>query len=155
MSAANSLMLECLLGLLPDEAPLSPGLRRLIDAGIEQAHGCYFLANLLKGCRHMTSGDFPDATGFECFVNKMYVNDFTDDLDQTALRQQGLAYAQALRAKLATLDTPFVVIVNFGEKDCIVRFHAVRDGETWLTEDLEAYEMDALLSLSVGGSRPH
>lgn len=43
----------------------------------------------------------------------------------------------------------FNVIMSVDEKYVTISFHLVRDGETWLGDDLEVYKSDAVLVLHV------
>lgn len=96
----------------------------------------------------VTINDFPDRTGFECFVNHVHM---PYDGSRTSLLAC-LQYATDLQSKLAALGQArtFLVIVSISEDDCVIRFHQHRKGEQWLADDLEGYAEEAVLVLPAG-----
>ena len=94
--------------------------------------------------------NFPDRTGFECFVNHVHL---PFGGTQQSL-QSCLEYALALRSQLAEIGQGrrFKVIVSLSDDDCVVRFHELRKNEHWLANDLEAYREEAVLTMVAGES---
>src|SRR5579859_134672 len=107
----------------------------LLKDGYEQAKG-------------VNANNFPDRTGFECFVNHVHLP-FSGT--QRSLRSC-LEYAMGLRSRLAEVGQGrrFMVIVSLSDDDCVVRFHELRKNEHWLADDLEAYREEAVLAMVVG-----
>jgi hypothetical protein len=96
----------------------------------------------------VNANNFPDRTGFECFVNHVHL---AFDGTQQSL-QSCLEYAMALRNQLAKIgkDRQFMVILTLSDDDCVVRFHELRKSERWLADDLETYREEAVLALVAG-----
>jgi len=94
--------------------------------------------------RHIKVTDFPDRTGFECFVNHIHFP-FTGTRESLI---SCLNYAFALRHSLANKEgRSFQEIISIAEAECTVRFHQLRPGENWIAEDLERYGSEAILLL--------
>jgi len=100
--------------------------------------------------KSVTINDFPDRTGFECFVNHVHM---PYDGSRTSLLAS-LQYAKNLQSRLAALDQgrTFLVIVSISDDNCVVRFHQCRKGEQWLADDLEGYAEEAVLVLPAGAT---
>jgi hypothetical protein len=62
----------------------------------------------------------------------------------------GLLMAEAVSRKLAVMPGRFNVIVSYDGDSCAVRFHKIRPGERWLSEDLEAYVDEGVLVVEAG-----
>jgi len=102
------------------------------------------------------TNNLDDETGFECSLSKVHLEDFVDSsISLAELARIGCAYAMHLRQAL--LDSPvsgqFRIIVAVQGPDaelrignvCSVRFHRIRQGQSWLDDDIESYKEDALL----------
>lgn len=124
---------------LPEE------LCMLLDGGFKAVDGCLFFKGLyeLRGKTH--PGQFPDATGYECFVNHFHIHMFTEEnlpaLAMACLRRIRIHWDREASA------TPIRVIISLTPEDyaCTVRFHARRPGEEWAKEDLEEYSKEGVL----------
>ncbi len=105
--------------------------------------------NEYERAKHVKPAEFPDKTGFECFVNHVHIP-FNGDRESLL---SCLNYAVALQHELARLagERRFQVIVSVAEDGCVVRFHQIRSGENWLTEDLDRYAEEAILLLLIDG----
>jgi len=113
---------------------------------LETVNGCVFLAREYTGLNEATLEQFPDRTGLECFVNHVHF--------QVGRGGQSLEsvfrYVSAVRSSLVSLgDGIFEIIVSIADEKCVVRFHKWRSGESWLSEDLEGYKSEAMLSATV------
>ena len=136
-----------------DSSCMDSGLLALLESGFAQANGAVLLKaqqNLAKGA---TPGNFPDLTGYECFVNHIHVEDYLRDtephLEPRRTLKHGFVFAHRLLENLSSSfpDKPFTVILAFSESGCSVRFHSTRSGEEWLSDDLDRYDREALLVL--------
>jgi hypothetical protein len=127
------------------------GSERLKLADLTVVDGSVFLKDEYERAKHVETTDFPDKTGLECFINHVHMP-FGGDRESLL---SCLNYAVALQRELARLpgERRFQVIVSVAEDDCTVRFHEVRPGENWVTEDLESYAEEAILLLPVDGGR--
>ena len=95
--------------------------------------------------KHVSPEGLQDKTGYECFINHVHFPfDGTGDSLKSCLR-----YAVALQHGLAQIakNRGFQVIVSVSEHECTVRFHKLRQGESWIAEDLEGYADEAILLL--------
>jgi hypothetical protein len=108
---------------------LSPELSNVLVAGFVEKKGCVLLAS------EAPDSAFPrattqDETGYECFINHLHVENLAEALE----------FARRLNRALAERFTAsFVVIVSFDGREATVRFHKLRAGQTWLSENLEGY----------------
>ena len=129
---------------------LSPKLSRLLAEGFTDLHGAVVFAAMRETGERVTPDNFPDLTGYECFVNHIHVDDQVDDsLSERELLKQGIAFALATERRLSSEfpSKPFKVIVAANTSGCGARFHSVRPGEEWLASNLEGYADEAILVL--------
>ena len=125
---------------------LDSGIARIGDAGLRHANECILLAALADKTGNSSISDFADRTGWECFVNKIHLEDWLDDLaleKQELLIAQAILLAERLKPLVATVALRF--IVSFDEMSCTLRMHQIRQGEDWLNDDLESYREEGIL----------
>jgi hypothetical protein len=120
---------------------------------------CVLLKHQWEPNKHAKIADYFDKTGFECFINHVHLP-FAETNESQSLASC-LEYAATLQDALLPLtpDRQFRVIVSLSEDGefpgsaCTVRFHQIRPGEVWVTEDLEGYKSEAILVFDVPNSR--
>jgi hypothetical protein len=138
-------------GKLTGVVTLSSELLRLIEPGFTVKDGAVLLKTQEKLAVDIRPDNFPDLTGYECFVNHVHIEDYLGDaeLGSNALLEQGFAFANKIVEELSSLyhGKPFKVIVATNESGCSVRFHLIRNGENWLSDDLDKYGQEAILVL--------
>jgi hypothetical protein len=136
---------------LDDPKALSQKLQRLLDSPFVDEDGCLFLAQLRSQVPTVKLADFRNRTAYECYVNHIHVEDYSENGGFAPLPMlgYGMAVAQAFRDRLIKerAGKPFHIIVNFDGDHCDVRFHTVRLDEEWLSSDLEEYPQEALAIL--------
>lgn len=104
--------------------------------------GCSVLCALSNIDTNVDIGDFSDKTGFECFMNSIYLDDFVES--------NHVGYAITLIDDVFSIwhkerhQEQLSAILSSDEMGTQVKFHVVRPGELWVSDDLESYE-DALL----------
>ena len=66
-----------------------------------------------------------------------------------------LAHIFWLRESLETQfpDRAFVIITPFSDGECTVRFHPSRNNERWLADDLDKYESEAILEITLRSAK--
>jgi hypothetical protein len=150
-SVMKTLYAEVESGRITSPASLSIELLGLIEPGFVVVDDTVLLKTQEKFAKSVKLGNFPDLTGYECFVNHVHVEDYLSDseLDSNALLKQGIALANKIVKELSSLfpGKPFKVIVSANESGCSVRFHLIRSGENWLSDDLDKYGQEAILVL--------
>ncbi|WP_143219491.1 hypothetical protein [Achromobacter xylosoxidans] len=122
----------------------------MLRSGFSIENECVFLASLATKRRNVSGDNFPDKTGWECFVNSIHIDDyctsayvlnsiiFLDDLfKKWRERKEGVLQA----------------IVSSDEFGAIVKFHLLRDGESWVDQNLEKYEDPILVVDSTIGKK--
>lgn len=133
------------------DPPLDERLERILAGGFQSVGDCVILADFEAALADATAEQHRDATALEAFVSHCHVD---DELDLPAgapeLLAQAGRYAGRLAAALAQAYPAdrFLVIFTVGES-CIVRFHKVRTGESWLVDDLESYGDAAVMAIAV------
>jgi hypothetical protein len=144
----NTKMAELLRRMnIPTESDGWASLEAPYPVDLTTVDGSVLLKNACERSEHVKLSHFPDRTGYEAFVNHFHLP--FDGKRESLLRC--LSYASAITRKLAPMDgRRFQVIVSVGD-DCTVRFHEIRAGEIWTTEDLELYE-EGILLLHVGSA---
>jgi hypothetical protein len=130
----NLRMQELLKGTKPPKR-LTPRLMAVLDAGFIEKDGCLLLAS--EATRGF-GGDSTDPIGYESFVNHIHIADFP----------QAWLYANHLAKRLSHSRLgECAVIVSFDGKDATVRFHRIRSDRSWLAEDLDGYQEEAVAVL--------
>ena len=114
---------------------------------IEFVHDCFLLKDEYERNQHISLSDFPDKTGFECFINHLHLP-YTGTSESLL---SCLGYVVVLEALLIRegKGNRFRIIVGVTDSDFTVRFHQVRNGESWTSENLEDYESEAMLLIDV------
>lgn len=110
----------------------------------------FFLEEFWITSAHASS-PFPDQTGLECFINHFHLEDYIGscssfDLLSDLYLAHGWLFATHLKERLAAFrpETCFRIIVAATDGTCTVRFHALREGEHWLSDNLERYREEAV-----------
>jgi hypothetical protein len=130
---------------------LSKALSQLLAQGFTEFSGAIIFTAARNIGESVEPTNFPDLTGFECFVNHIHVEDQFDPplLNEIALLKQGIAFAVETETRLRS-EFPgnhFKIIVASTKDGYGVRFHLSRAGEQWLTSDLDSYVKEAILVL--------
>jgi hypothetical protein len=130
---------------------LSKAFSQLLAQGFTELVGAIVFSAARNIGENVERTNFPDLTGFECFVNHIHVEDQLDGpvLNEIAFLRQGIAFALETETRLRSKFPlkPFKVIVASTAHGCGVRFHVNRPGEHWLTSDLDSYGKEAILVL--------
>jgi hypothetical protein len=125
-----------------DGKVLPSELAQLLTLGFYEREGCIFLASLATGSTNVSVSNFPDKTGYECFIYSVHVDDFVKSnyLDYACLFVEALlsAWRESVESDTA------MAIISSDEFGAVVKLHVARSGESWVSEDLESYE-DAIL----------
>jgi hypothetical protein len=117
--------------LQPCEMVLSPETSRVLPGGFVEERGCVLLASQAHNVAWTRVADTRDETGYECFINHLHIKTL----------QGALELARMLSTALANRSTGhFAVIVSFDGQEATVRFHRLREGQAWLSDNLEEYE---------------
>jgi hypothetical protein len=94
---------------------LSKRLSELLSKGFTDLDGAVVFTAMRNTAERVTPDNFPDLTGFECFVNHIHVEDHIDNsiLDRAALLRQGIAFALATESRIRSTfpGKPLKVIV--------------------------------------------
>lgn len=126
------------------DGPLDPSLKALLESGFSRLGDCELLTGLLARIQNAGLKDFPDAVGFECFVNSIHIEDY----DQDEPLSQAIVFVRELfKTWYETKSHQILVAVISADDDSIVvRFHLNRPDQQWLNDDLERY-LDAILQV--------
>ena len=139
------------IGAPADGIELDPRLAAILADGFLELGDCVVLAHEAGSVAAAPIDSYPDATGFEAFINHMHLEDELElpAADPTVLAQAG-RYATELADRLerAFPGETFVLIIGLGDS-CTVRFHKLRSGESWIADDLEGYENEAVMVVQI------
>jgi hypothetical protein len=117
-----------------------------LEGGFIVRDGCVFLSALLSSEVSVTRSDFPDKTGFECFINSFHIDDYVEDkyIENAAL------FIEKLFAmwKSFNKEGDIQAIISLSDFGAVVRFHIIRECEYWLSPDLEEYAEGILIASS-------
>jgi len=123
-------------------------LRTLESMPTINTSGCTVFREEYERNSHVRLEDYEDKTGYECFINHLHR---PYSCDKSSLNET-LAFVVGLSKALASTDSSkrFLTILSIGEReeDCTVRFHECRQGEKWISGDLESYTEEAILLIS-------
>lgn len=113
-------------------------LENIIQEGILEQNGCILFKYLYKKQKIDESKNFPDKTGYECFINKIYIDDFSETPFPVAI-----SVALEVIKKLPQYNIRN--IISQDDLSCTFRFHLIRNDEIWLKEDLNIYMEESIL----------
>lgn len=125
------------------ERKLAPALQAIVERGIDFDDGVCILRALKPGGSRVDRGDFPDKTGYECFVNSIHLADYIKD----EFLEEALAFVANIFQVWGNFDrSPILnaIVITSDADDAVVKFHIVRSGERWLSSNLDAYEEGVL-----------
>jgi len=116
----------------------------LVAGGFRDVQGCVFFRELFHHDALTALAMHHDMTGYECAVNAIHLEDYLEKgmaRESPALAVTAAKSADWLAERLRKFSTdPFQIIVSVKAGNCTMRFHKVRDRESWLADDLEGYE---------------
>ncbi|AXF61878.1 hypothetical protein DVA43_21220 [Leclercia sp. W6] len=132
----NSLMLEALRNACWSDLVLPKELCLWVEKGFVKQADCFFLAALFTV--YPNDNYLMDKTGVECFVNSFHIDDYVSEryLDYACLFCNTILNKWPLERN----DKKLNMIVSMDEFGAVVKFHVIRQGETWLSNNLEKYE---------------
>ena len=118
-------------------------LLSIVEQGFEIRQNCALLVAQIPGGSNASLKDFPDRTGYECFINSFHIDDYVDG----NFVEVAYAFAKALlnlwrQSQYFEVGQVIVAETEFGS---IVKFHLLRAGESWLDDDLETYDVGILV----------
>lgn len=133
-----------------------PTLRKIGGAIIER-HGGLFFKKFYPTSKKKVEPDRSashDLTGFECFINKVHLEDLIAG-NVLELLKGAVLLGNEILNRPPRAHGKIRVIVGLQEdlRVCTLRFHVVRPNEVWLVDNLEEYE-DAVLVIESGQPRP-
>jgi hypothetical protein len=145
----NAAMSSLLAGVLPDFVP--PEFRQLVAEGFTQVGGHVGWQAWAPAGGAVDVTPFHDSTGFECTANSLHVEDYlAPQPGGHRLAPIALACARLLANQLRRwVADPCRIIVNVRPADgtSTLRFHKIREDESWIADDLEGYQDEAVLVL--------
>lgn len=140
---SNMLMKRLLadINLLP---PLGFELDKLAELGFEMKDDCYLLVGLVPLSASVKRENFLDSVGYESFVNSVHVEDYEKE---NTLGQAIRFVKRVFKVWLASLPRhALVAIVTVDELSVVVKFHAKRPTEQWLSDEIDRY-LDPTMSI--------
>lgn len=150
--------------LAPGLQDLAPALRNLVTAGLVVCEG----NGVLTFARHAPAaasapGNSGTLTGWETDTSSFHLDetvpvtvDLTGDgepvispADQALMLRHGLGFAWQLARLAAELPEPVDLrcIISANSTNGTFRLHRLRDGEPWLSEDLDGYRLEEIIVL--------
>lgn len=115
----------------------------LLGGGLVEEDGCLLLA-----ASAVSAGErgTMDRTGREALTNHLHVDATGGALDDLAVAWDAEgALTELIRERADHIPARVIVSRDCGSiPNSAVRFHRLRDGEPWLAENLDAYELEAL-----------
>lgn len=129
--------------LLIDKGEINSELFKIIKNGFIEKKDCVLIKYFLEINDHVSLKDFFDKTDYECFINSINID---DHFEQNYLEQGVLciriAFEEFNKSNIDGILNCSMSIDEFGSK---LKFHILRDNESWLSEDLEGFEEAILL----------
>ncbi len=131
---------------------LEQALLEILKQGFVEQDGCIVFAWFKEAAGNTSVAQCFDETGYECFLNHLHIQDYLKNSSYISARlEQGFAFILCLASLLMNRypSATFKIILSCSDDDCSVRFHKVRPNQTWVRDDLETYESEALAVLTV------
>lgn len=139
----NSLMLQALHNAQWNDLVLPEELNSWVEKGFVKKENCVFLAALFSS--YPNDKYLFDKTGVECFVNSFHIDDSVTEryLDYSCLFCNAIINKWHQEGNSEKLN----MIISMDEFGAVIKCHVIRQGENWLSHNLEQYE-DAILVTS-------
>jgi len=133
---------------------LSSKLSTLLESRIEERDKTFCFTSLRSTISEPVMF-FGDLTGYECAVNHIHIDDFLEpgsQQKQGLLFRSAIAFAYRLKEKLISTfpKQNFNIILGYSlgnPPGCTVRFHKIRENESWISDNLDGYEAEAVMVL--------
>ena len=140
MLKLNGLMQRKLSNYKFSESSLNANLAYIVEEGFLSVEDSYVLRHLMA--RHYNRHEFMDAIGFECFVNKIHVEDY---VETNILGQSAYYIMEIFRKWRSDQSDNLLGILSICDESYVLRFHVERlEAVPYLVPDLESYD-EALL----------
>jgi hypothetical protein len=122
---------------------LESELLEIVSSSFIDIGECLFLKNCIEVKTNVAINDFPDKTGYECFINSVNIDDYIEN----DLLEQGILFSQEAFKKFKAFDKKNILncIMLMDEFGLKIKLHLLRDGEQWLPEYLEGFEEAILM----------
>jgi hypothetical protein len=125
---------------------LDENLLEIIRDGFIERENCFFIKKLFEMQNHLKPTDFPDALGYECFVNSLHLDDYikSDFIDQ------GLILTKEVFNKWNEKNINLVLKAVLSQTDfgANLRFYTYRNAD-WINEnEINNFEEPLLISSS-------
>jgi len=135
---ANKKMVDELDGIGPEDRMLPVQLLDLLRQGFCEHGGCYFLRGLFERSTNVTIDNFIDKTGYECFINSIHIDDYVSH----GYIAHACDFVTLLFDKWIefSVGIPLQSIMSSDEFGVNIKFHLLRDGESFVAEDVEKYD---------------
>ena len=145
MIRLNQLIIPSLRAFSGPTRTIDSGLASLADSGFSSENGCFFLTDLRGGSTNARLSDFPDRTGYECFVNHVHIDDFVT----AEIMSQTLRFVWRVLHNWSPQNPngPLISIASITDNNATVRFHLKRPNEEWLSAELDGFS-EGLLEMS-------
>jgi hypothetical protein len=119
--------------------------RLLVFGGFKDVDGCVFFRELFHEDTLGAMWIHRDRTGYESSVNAIHLTDYFEkgmSRESPALAATALACTELLANQLRKhrAGEPFRIIATVDNRHCTMRFHKLREDESWLSDDLESYQ---------------
>ncbi len=145
------------------QMPVPNALTETLEEGFKEVDSCIVPASFPQEAIWSPArprvDNLDDETGFECLLSHVHVDDpATSVTNAPMLTRMAIAYAFLVRSTLERSgiagNIRFIVGTELPSAEtaratpsCTVRFHRIRPGQAWLSDNLEAYGTEALLGM--------
>lgn len=143
MLTMNSEMSKAYRNLSLANVELDHRLGEIAESGFKYQDDCFFLGKCFDVDTNVSIDDFPDKTGYECFINSVNIDDYIDD----GYLEQAVCFVRSVFSQWnkAQEGRKLIAILSMDEFGLKVKFHMQRVGEQWLSGELEEYEESILV----------
>jgi hypothetical protein len=122
---------------------LAESLKKLASEGFTQVDNFVFLKHYYKANTNVNAESFPDATGYECFINSIHIDDYVS-CDYLA---QAVLFSRSLFQSFNDLElkSSLVCVMSMDELGLNIKFYLARINESYLNNDLNGYDEAVLI----------
>ncbi len=146
MLKINLKMKQKMKELKENHLVLTDELQSIISSGFIEKEHCVFSKKLMNYSSSASKKHFQDCIGFECFVNSLHIDDYVDK----DYLEYAILFCNSLLISWRSFNpnNKLNVIISLDEFGASVKFHLNRNGEMWLSEELESYDEPVLITNS-------
>lgn len=138
----NELDLSAVKADIPEE------FSKMIEGGLTSSNDTLLLTSSFKMQKDTPIHRFFDLTEYECFINEINVDGYLVAPSMKELLKVSVACLNEISVLLKNEGRKAKIICSVSDDEYLtstIRFHSIREGQGWLSDDLDHYEDEGIM----------